>query len=383
MAGTRLTFRGKAPAFRSDNSRSRPTRCNGPDDPQVVDVTSEDDILRWSHEWIALLDETPRASFFNGPEWAAAWWTTVGQRAPTRLARWDDEEGQLVAVAHASRQSERLSDRLPLTLPVITMLGAGPGAADHLAFPCRDEYRERVWTWFDNQRGRVPAVLDNLDVRDGAPPLPSTARRIGSQSCPTMPLPAEIRSSLAKKIRTYSNRLDREGITITSHPPGSVNPEILRRFDDLQQQRRAAQGRTSMLEDEHVSLLEAITRHSSGSRGLAAVTAHRAERLVGVLLGFATAKRFEFYQIGWDPAVRNLSVGTVLIDRAIHDAEERGAVEFDFLRGEESYKLRFGAVSVEDEHWTIPTGPTGWVLTARDFVTEHRGKNEPAGANDE
>lgn len=345
-------------------------------------IDAPGDIMRWSDEWIGLLRRLARSSFFNGPEWAAAWWDTVGNRPPTTLALWRDRDDRLVALAHISRQKESLLERWGPGIPVATMLGAGAGAGDHLMFPALDEHRATTWTWFDEQRGRRPAVLSNLDPRQGLDALPDSARSVGTSPCPTIALPAKIRKSFAKRIRTYARRLDREGIAITSYPPGSVDVDMLTRFDELQQRRRDDQGRTSTLEEDHHELLSTITRYSGVERGLAAVTAARGDDLVGVLLGFATERRFEFYQIGWDPAVANLSVGTVLIDRAIHDAEQRGAIEFDFLRGDEGYKRRFGAQPVDDENWHIPSGPYGWVLALRQQFRDRRANGDDDGGHD-
>jgi hypothetical protein len=49
------------------------------------------------------------------------------------------------------------------------------------------------------------------------------------------------------------------------------------------------------------------------------------------------------YNSGYDPQYSYLSPGIVLIGYLIREAIESGRCEFDFLRGRESYKYRFGA----------------------------------------
>jgi CelD/BcsL family acetyltransferase involved in cellulose biosynthesis len=49
------------------------------------------------------------------------------------------------------------------------------------------------------------------------------------------------------------------------------------------------------------------------------------------------------YIAGFDPALGAVSPGTILIAHAIDRAHDDGLAEFDFLRGAEPYKYRFGA----------------------------------------
>jgi CelD/BcsL family acetyltransferase involved in cellulose biosynthesis len=56
------------------------------------------------------------------------------------------------------------------------------------------------------------------------------------------------------------------------------------------------------------------------------------------LYGFRHGGRFAFYQAGHDPDWRCRSVGTVLLGEVIGRCFADGAREFDFLRGDESYK---------------------------------------------
>jgi CelD/BcsL family acetyltransferase involved in cellulose biosynthesis len=56
----------------------------------------------------------------------------------------------------------------------------------------------------------------------------------------------------------------------------------------------------------------------------------------------AKARAYD-YITGFDPDLAALGLGTVLIGCAIQTAAEEGAREFDFLRGREDYKYRWGA----------------------------------------
>jgi CelD/BcsL family acetyltransferase involved in cellulose biosynthesis len=58
-------------------------------------------------------------------------------------------------------------------------------------------------------------------------------------------------------------------------------------------------------------------------------------------------------------------MGSVLTYHAIRFAALAGARIFDFLRGTEPYKYRFGAVDRADRTWMVPRGPGGLLLSAR------------------
>jgi CelD/BcsL family acetyltransferase involved in cellulose biosynthesis len=65
-------------------------------------------------------------------------------------------------------------------------------------------------------------------------------------------------------------------------------------------------------------------------------------RMAAANYGFYLRSRAYSYIGGFDPDLANLSPGRIIIHQAICDAAQEGAVEFDFLRGAEEYKYRWG-----------------------------------------
>lgn len=61
------------------------------------------------------------------------------------------------------------------------------------------------------------------------------------------------------------------------------------------------------------------------------------------------------YNSGFDPAHSRLAPGIVLLAHVIGDAITRGIPTFDFLRGEEPYKLGFGPVL--EDLFSVRIGP--------------------------
>lgn len=59
--------------------------------------------------------------------------------------------------------------------------------------------------------------------------------------------------------------------------------------------------------------------------------------------GFETPDGYYYYNSAYDPAAAMASPGVVLFSAMIETEIERGAVVFDFLKGDEQYKFRHGA----------------------------------------
>jgi len=76
-----------------------------------------------------------------------------------------------------------------------------------------------------------------------------------------------------------------------------------------------------------------------------------------VLLSYFYRERYAFFIGGFEPELMRWSVGTCLFSRVLQEAIAEGATEFDFLRGQEEYKYRLGAVDREyvSLQWFAPT----------------------------
>jgi CelD/BcsL family acetyltransferase involved in cellulose biosynthesis len=67
-------------------------------------------------------------------------------------------------------------------------------------------------------------------------------------------------------------------------------------------------------------------------------------RQAAALFNYDYNGRVWVYNSGFDPeAFSHLSAGVILTAKAIEKAIENGRTAFDFLRGDETYKYRFGA----------------------------------------
>jgi CelD/BcsL family acetyltransferase involved in cellulose biosynthesis len=106
---------------------------------------------------------------------------------------------------------------------------------------------------------------------------------------------------------------------------------------------------------------------------------HVGDELAGLPYGFQLRDRFCSYIGGFNPRFNACSPGALLIEHAISEAVRAGACEFDFLRGAEACKYRWGArdrvqyrVRIDGPRSARPaglgTGQVGRTEPARQFT---------------
>jgi len=298
-------------------------------------------------EWRSLETRCRHATAFQSPEWLIPWWSCFGH-------------GELRVVT--VRRDGSLCAFLPLLIEAtaagsrVTLLGTGN--SDHLDLLVDDRCRDvatalaidtvalglsqRDWCDFE----QLPASSPLLRT-----PAPFSWEWTSEQCdvCPTLaiatcaggdPLPAR-RSADARYMRRRLSRL------------GNVEVDIVRRdsLDEaltalfaLHRARWTARHFPGLLTDTSVRRFLHCVAEAFLARGLLRLyTLRLSGRIVAVHFGLQWCGRRCYYIGGFDPELAALSIGSVLLEHSIRDAMAEGATEFDFLRGAEPYKYRWGA----------------------------------------
>lgn len=320
--------------------------------------------------WRALVAVTPGTSYFTTPDWVLGWSESLGRDQAGRVvvAVWRAEDGGAEAVVPLLRTRERLHPRLPGGVSSWTLLGTGPGAADHCGFAVDPRRHQDVRAWLASLTRRRTMVFPHLDATTGDPFLPPGAREIERTACPVMPAdPAALGSARHRQgVRRKARKLAEDGVTFAWVPPEAMTAEL---FDDLlrlHRARRDAIGGSSAFDATRRPLHAALAARADTGRGPCALVARDpAGRPVGILYGFLWQDTFAYYQLGWDPAYVKASLGTVLFHETLTALAARDVRTFDFLRGAEEFKHRFGATDRYDTTWLVARGPGGALLGAK------------------
>lgn len=315
------------------------------------------------------------ASFFLTPDWTKAWWNWVGEPSG-RIAIWRDDLNRLEALVALTRMQERLHPRFPMSVTTLTNLGSGAGAADHHGWLAKEDRVADVWGWLEEQIRDTSLLLRSL-VPELWRSAPSWAKTVDRSPCPRMNiengLDAIESSSFQKKIRYYKRRLDRERVGFHWIPPDRLSEDQIGLLFRLHNDRHSLKEEDSTFRRAQLDLHRKLIQTSSGRRdGPAAVIAETDGAPIGILYGFLSGSTFAYFQSGWLSKWAQYNLGTVLIAHAIERASDVGARTFDFLRGPEPYKYRFGAKDYTDATLLLSSGLSGRLLNLKYKVRQGR-----------
>lgn len=310
-------------------------------------------------EWDALVEQSMTNTPFQNLAYQRAWWCYLqppDSSLHTVVVR--DEASRLVAVACFYLLDGILyfngcveeTDYLDLITTPTQAEAAWTAVLDRL---CNPDFPD--WT-----------ALDLCNVPE-ASPTRRILRELASQRgfsfqeevhevCPIIRLPATFDDYLEKldkkqrhEIRRKLRRAEAAGVRIRMIGPDDDLPQAVDEFLELLQkssfEKRAwlNDGRRALFHETAQAALDAGTLQLLFIEVEGPAQA-QALRPAAALFNFDYDGRIWVYNSGLDPAAfSSLSVGVVLTAKAIEMAIANGRSKFDFLRGSEPYKYRFGA----------------------------------------
>ncbi|NJN55722.1 MAG: GNAT family N-acetyltransferase, partial [Anaerolineae bacterium] len=167
--------------------------------------------------------------------------------------------------------------------------------------------------------------------------------------CPIIPLNTTFAGYLdsidSKQRREIQRKLRRaDGAGATMHLIGSED-DVRQAVDDfLELLQKSTFEKRDWLTDGRRALFHDVARTAHEDGSLQLIFMEVDGRQAATLFNFDYQNRIWVYNSGLDPALASsLSLGVVITAKAIELAAENGRTEFDFLRGNETYKYRFGA----------------------------------------
>ncbi len=174
-----------------------------------------------------------------------------------------------------------------------------------------------------------------------------------AETCPVLTFPAtfdEYVKSLGKnmreQIKRYPKRLEKQFAVEYELAQTPAQLEIaLADLFRLHGKRWRARGQTGVLGlPSRQKFHRLVCRKFLENNWLRLWTLRVDGRAACVLLSYFWGEKYYFFIGGFEPELMRWSVGTCLFSRVFQSAIEEGAREFDFLRGAEEYKYRFGAL---------------------------------------
>jgi CelD/BcsL family acetyltransferase involved in cellulose biosynthesis len=301
--------------------------------------------------WRALLDVDPSASVFHAPQYLAVWWSELAGTARARIVVVGDEDRPrgIAPLALGDDGVLRFAgdhDTTDYRGPVSTA-----DDRDLVAAAILDAVAGESWGTFE---------MDGLAADSGWPEaLTSAAKAAGydvsderTEACPRVAIPGSYEAylqalpgKLRHEVLRKERRLQREaGPYVVRYATEDTLDDDLERFFAMH---RSSDGPKGRFMHEGMATFFGSFAWMLFSQGWLRLALLEVD---GEPWAGAYAYRFGGVWGVWNSAYqharRELSPGMVLMSECIHQASEEGCVTFDFLRGTEPYKYRFGAVDV-------------------------------------
>jgi CelD/BcsL family acetyltransferase involved in cellulose biosynthesis len=293
-----------------------------------MDLEISSDPRELEREWWDLWHRDPAATPFQSPAWLLPWRRQFaeGETLIVTLRR----DGKLMALLPLYRYQERL-------------LLWGAGTSDWLDGIFAPELEPED---LDQALLQLGEPLDLFQLRADSPlrrmppPADWTESTGASACCVALALPLHLPRHMAQNLRYYGRRAASAGVQRPERADAAA-------FDDLvalHTRRWSRGGQSGVLADPLVLAWHREALPMLQAAGLLRFYVLRQhERIISAIYVLASKRRTFYYIGGFDPDLSELGLGTLLVAHAIAEAEREGAHTFDFLRGQEPYKYRWGA----------------------------------------
>jgi CelD/BcsL family acetyltransferase involved in cellulose biosynthesis len=318
---------------------------------EVHEVTDGGALAALAPEWHTLLDRAADPTPFQSYEWQASCWRHVGKGRLWVLAARDN--GVLCGLMPLCisryrgtflRQVRFLGAPLSDFQEILAARGQETAVRDlFLSHLSRHAHRWDLCDFADQRKGT------SLTVGEMPPRLASLL--LHHRVCPFIPLAGswdEFVGRLSKNTRTNLGRRRRQVVkqfkAEYDQATSATLPEALTELFALHNARWRKRGVSGAFADAKVQALHRDVAAQFVARGW--LRLHRL-RLDGVTRAafycFQLGERVYYYLSGFDLEYSKYSLGNVLMAQAIETAIKDGAREFDFLRGDETYKFAWNA----------------------------------------
>lgn len=310
-------------------------------------ITSADAFQALKEEWLALLNRSVTNYVFQSPQFQEAWWQTLGKKE-LRVVAVRTEQGQLVGLMPLFLNDEN----------ELCFVGC-VNVSDYLDALIDPAYQTEVYQALEsalkNQLQWQSLYLCSLPeeslTRNWIKKIFPTAIETQQDVSPFIALPKsweeylesidrKQRHEIKRKMRRVSE-VDHQFEVITSSAEATT---ALEEFIVLHKASSAE--KHDFWDDNHLQFFTKLIPAIADAGWLKLFFLKIGDIRAAAMLVFDYNNQYLLYNSGFNPNEFNhLSTGNVLTAYTIQKAIEEQKTIYDFLRGSEQYKFRFGAVA--------------------------------------
>lgn len=298
-------------------------------------------LLEFEPEWSSVARASNGLTPFQLPEWLLAWWRHFGS-------------GQLRVLVF--RQSDAVIAVLPCFLhewqqaQQMTLIGSG--ISDYLNPLMAPQHSSAV---VKELRAYLASDANweicNWQDLSFDTPLESLASKVEEDAaCYRLALTDSFEQYWSERSKSLRQNVRRDRQKAESQAPlrfdvsTTADTEAMHALIQLHASRWQKQGERGMIEaNQSAAFLQEITSLFA-ARGMLRIFSLRfREKIAAIILAFEYAGTLFNYLTAFDPEHEALGLGRALLYEALRDSFERRCAAWDFLRGDEPYKIWWGA----------------------------------------
>jgi len=308
-------------------------------------------------EWCQLLSQLPFQSVFFTPQWQETWWRHFGTTRQLHLLTVRSREGTLQGLAPLMSSNGidgpprlellgdlELCDYLDVLMVPAQEREVGRAVVEYLVGHGSDELELCLQNL--GQHSSTPEVFHDYLINRG---LTVEVEQI--ETCPTVVLPPDWEAYLAtlrgKDRHELRRKLRRaEAAARLEYRVTSAAAQLAEDVDTFVALHRMSQqdAKQGFMTPEKEAFLRDMAQQLWPQGWLDLAFLYADGEPIATLCCFAYGPTYAAYNSGYHPAYAELSAGIVLFAERLRTAMARGFTAFDFMRGNESYKYRFGAM---------------------------------------
>jgi CelD/BcsL family acetyltransferase involved in cellulose biosynthesis len=306
--------------------------------------------LTFREEWDYLWSQNEETTPFQSPDWILSWWKHFGNQRPWVIVQRQNAECVGILPLYILQDNQSKNKVLMMGTGISDYLdGTFQKGLEKIVSRKINQFlhlNENRWDHCILEQLPADSVLLNLETFNGV-----TSHIEIQDFCPVLSLPkTELQrqqfftSNHYKKIFYYRRRFEKLSPLHFDNVTFDSLPSFMNALFKLHGDSWRLKNEKGVLHDTSIQNFHRDVSYQMLLQGnLRMYALSRDSEIIAIYYGFVKGRRGYYYLSGYNPEFRRFNLGSLIVSHAINQSIREGLEEFDFLRGQESYKYTWGA----------------------------------------
>jgi CelD/BcsL family acetyltransferase involved in cellulose biosynthesis len=307
-------------------------------------------IVEVKNDWLQILPNASVRNIFLTPQFQEVWWQNFG-KGECFILRIENDQKELLGIAPFFFHEGALQFLGDVSVSDYLDFIIVKGKETEFYSALTHELKQTSFSWKTLSLSSVPDNSPTLSLFSELAQKENWSVNIQEQNiCPVLSLPSsweEYLQSIGKKQRHEIKR-KWKNVEEKVQPTFTVitgTQEMKKNVDDfIRLHKLSSAKKAEFWNDKQTQYFQELITTCAENSWLKLFFLEIEGERVATMLCFDYENQFYLYNSGYDPSkFAGLSLGSVLTAYTIKHAIELGRNRYDFLRGDEEYKFRYGA----------------------------------------